>query len=314
MNTTDNALHRAIYLTGPTASGKTAIGVALARLLNAEIIAMDSMTLYRGMDLGTAKPTIDERGEIPHHLIDVINPWESASVADFRSWAIDAATAIENRGRRVLFVGGTALYLKAMLRGLFEGPAADPVLRAELEEEAARFGDLALHERLAQSDPVTAARLPPADRRRVVRALEVLTLTGRPLSSFQTDHGCAVEGVRVFALERRREELYGRINERVVQMFADGLLDEVRRLQSATQPLHPVPAQGVGYREAIAHLEGRLSRDEMITATQMRTRQFAKRQGTWFRGLKECRAWPIGADADPNAVASCLADEILRAD
>src|SRR3954462_6835469 len=146
------------------------------------------MTLYRGMDIGTAKPDADERGGVPHHLIDVLDPWEAASVADYRGWAREAIAGIESRGARALFVGGTALYLKALLRGLFEGPGADPSLRQALEEEAGRLGDAAMHGRLAAVDPSTANRLHPNDRRRVIRALEVFAATGRPLSGFQTGH------------------------------------------------------------------------------------------------------------------------------
>ncbi|MDB5350820.1 MAG: tRNA isopentenyltransferase MiaA [Planctomycetota bacterium] len=309
-----NPFHRAIYLTGPTASGKTAVGVALAKRMGAEVVAMDSMTLYRGMDIGTAKPTVDEREGVTHHLIDVLNPWDSASVADYRGWAIEAVEAIEARGRRVLFVGGTALYLKALLRGLFEGPAADRELRKALEEEADRLGNDALHARLREADPVTAARLPPGDRRRVIRALEVLATTGRPLSEFQTEHAAPAEGVTVFAIERPREEIRNRIDRRVLQMFDQGLLDEVRRLRSGPRLLHPVPAQGVGYLEAMAHLDGRLTLDEAIARIQARTRQFAKRQATWFRGLAECRPFPIPNDEPPKATARRLAEAIPACD
>src|SRR4051794_17554905 len=177
----DNPLHRAVYLTGPTAVGKTAVGVELAHRWDAEVVVLDSMTLYRGMDIGTAKPTLAERAGVPHHLIDVLDPWESASVAEYRAWALAQAAEVESRGRRVLFVGGTALYLKALLRGLFEGPGANPELRKGLEGEADRLGASALHERLAALDPAAAARLHPNDRRRVVRALEVIAATGRPL-------------------------------------------------------------------------------------------------------------------------------------
>ncbi len=299
-------LHRATYLTGPTASGKTAVGVALAERIGAEVIALDSMTLYRGMDIGTAKPTPEERRGIPHHLIDVINPWESASVAEYRAWAIEKAGEIEARGHRVLFVGGTPLYLKALLRGLFEGPAAEPEVRLRLEREADDRGDQALHDRLAQVDPATAARLHPNDRRRVVRALEVFELTGRPISAFQAEHDRPAEGVDVLALERPRRELHDRINRRVEQMFADGLVDEVRRLQAGPRPIHLVPAQGVGYRESIDLLSGRLSEAEAIAQTQARTRQFAKRQATWFRGLAEVRLWPVATDEPPDVTAERL--------
>src|SRR4051812_34360815 len=178
------------------------------------------MTLYRGMDIGTAKPTLAERQGVPHHLIDVLDPWKSASVAQYRAWAAEVVGGIESRGRRVVFVGGTALYLKALLRGLFEGPGADPALRQALEDEANRLGDAAMHARLATLDPASAARLHTNDRRRVVRALEVVAATGRPLSSFQTGHDRpAPSGVAVFALERPRDELCARIDRRVVQMF-----------------------------------------------------------------------------------------------
>ena len=211
----DNPFHRAVYLTGPTASGKTAVGVMLAPRLDAEIIAMDSMTLYRGMDIGTAKPTLAEREGVPHHLIDVLDPWQHASVADYRAQARSAIEAIESRGKRVLFVGGTALYLKTLLRGLFEGPAADPALRRQLETEADEQGNESLHERLRSLDPVSAARLHPNDRRRIIRALEVIELTGQPLSLLQAEHDRpAPRETIVIALERPRAELYERIDRR----------------------------------------------------------------------------------------------------
>ncbi len=304
-------LHRAIYLTGPTAVGKTAVGVALARRLGAEVVALDSMTLYRGMDIGTAKPTPAERGGVPHQLIDVLDPWESASVADYRDRAIRVVADLEGRGRRALFVGGTALYLKALLRGLFEGPGADPALRKALEEEADRLGDPAMHARLAGLDPAAASRLHPNDRRRVVRALEVIEATGRTLTEQQVEHGRpAPDSVPVFALERPRAELLGRIDRRVEAMFAEGLVEEVRALHFAPRPLALAPSQGVGYREVIDLLEGRVDLAGAVSMTQARTRQFAKRQATWFRGLIEVRAWPVAPDEPPEATADRLAREI----
>lgn len=306
-------LQRAVYLTGPTASGKTAVGVALARRLGAEIVAMDSMTLYRGMDIGTAKPTAEERQGIPHHLLDVLDPSESASVADYLGWAAEAALGVERRGRRVLFVGGTALYLKALLRGLFQGPGADPAVRQALEDEAGRLGDRALHARLAAADPRTAARLHPNDRRRVIRALEVIAATGQPLSVLQTEHDRpAPESVRVFALDRPRGELHERIDGRVVQMFGAGLVAEVEALMRAPEGIGPVPGQGVGYREVLEHLAGRLALGEAIVRVQARTRQFAKRQATWFRGLAEVRGWPVGADEPAEGVAARLEAELAQ--
>ncbi len=303
----ESAFHRALYLTGPTASGKTAVGVALARRLDAEIIAMDSTTIYRGMDIGTAKPTLGERGGIPHHLIDVIEPWESASVADYLGWARDSVAAIEGRGKRVLFVGGTALYLKALLRGLFAGPGSDPDLRRRLDEEAETSGDAALHARLAAVDPATSARLHPNDRRRVVRALEVIAQTGRPLSELQVEHHRpAPPSVAVYALEPPRDRLYERIDRRVVAFFDAGLVEEVRSLQAGERPLGPVAAQAIGYREVLAMLDGRATLPETIERIQSRSRQFAKRQATWFRGLQEVRAFPVGPVEDPEEVAERL--------
>src|SRR5207253_6821571 len=173
---------KALILTGPTGCGKTALGVELAERLGAEIISMDSMALYRGMDIGTAKPRAVERQRVPHHLVDVLEPWESASVAWWLKEAARCMASIENRGKRVLFVGGTPLYLKAMLRGLFDGPPADLEVRRQLTEEARQLGPQAFHDRLAQVDPVSAARLPPNDVRRIIRALEVWQLTGKPIS------------------------------------------------------------------------------------------------------------------------------------
>ncbi len=303
-----NTFHRAIYLTGPTASGKTAVGVALARRLDAEVVAMDSTTIYRRMDIGTAKPTMAERGGIPHHLIDVIEPWEAASVADYLGWAREAIEAVEGRGRRVLFVGGTALYLKAMLRGLFAGPGSDPDLRRTLEEEAATGGDAALHGRLAGLDPTTAARLHPNDRRRVVRALEVIAMTGGPLSALQVEHRePAPASVSVLALEPPRERLCERIDRRVLAFFDAGLVEEVRSLRDGDRPLSSVAAQAIGYREVLAMLEGRATLAETIERIQARSRQFAKRQGTWFRGLEEVRAFPVDPDEEAEAIAGRLA-------
>jgi tRNA dimethylallyltransferase len=309
----ENPLHCAIYLTGPTASGKTAVAVALADRLDAEILALDSMTLYRGMDIGTAKPSMQERAGISHHLIDVLDPWQSASVAEYRAWAIEAVGQIEARGKRPLFVGGTALYLKALLRGLFPGPGADESLRNALEDEANCLGDRALHERLARLDPAAAARLHPNDRRRVIRALEVLTATGVPLSQWQTEHArAAPANVLVYALWPPRQTLRSRIDRRVVAMFDQGLVKEVRRLIDAPRPLGPVPAQGVGYKEVIEMLQGAGGLDETITKVQARTRQFAKRQNTWLRGLAEVRMLEVVGDEGHQEVADRLAFQIDR--
>ena len=305
----ENPLHRAIYLTGPTASGKSAVGVHLARILGAEILSMDSMSLYRGMDIGTAKPTMAERGGVPHHLIDVLEPWESASVARYRDWALEIVEAIEARGNRPLFVGGTALYLKALLRGLFEGPSAVAEIRERLETVVEVLGAPALHVMLDVHDPAAAARIHPNDGRRIVRALEVIETTGRPLSELQRQHDQpAPASVPVFAMELPRPLLYERINRRVIEMFDAGLVEEVRRLQAGPHPIGEVAAKGVGYREVLAHLAGELDLKSTIELVQTRTRQFAKRQGTWFRGLAEVRPLPVPADDPPEETARRLAE------
>ncbi|MDX2038982.1 MAG: tRNA (adenosine(37)-N6)-dimethylallyltransferase MiaA [Isosphaeraceae bacterium] len=296
--------HRAIYLTGPTASGKSAIGVELARLLDAEIIALDSMTLYRGMDIGTAKPTSEERGGIEHHLIDVLDPWEGSSVADYLARSGDAIERIEARGKRVLFVGGTPLYLKACLRGIFDGPGADQRLRADLIAIVERDGATTLHDRLRRVDPATAERLHPHDVRRVVRALEIHELTGRTASDLQREHDRpAPAEVRVIALERPRPQLHSRIDRRVEAMFEQGLEGEVARLRSGPLPLHSTPAQAVGYLETSLLLDGAIDRATAIERTQARSRQLAKRQETWFRGLAEVERLVVEDRSEPVEVA-----------
>ncbi len=276
-----------MVLTGPTASGKSALALEWAERFGAEIVAVDSMTLYRGMNIGTAKPTVDDRQRVPHHLIDVLDPWEAASV----SWWLEQATArcrdIESRGRKALFVGGTPLYLKAMLCGLFQGPPADAELRRRLEQEAATLGRQALHDRLTRCDPTTAARLHVNDMRRVVRALEVHELTGRPISAWQQQWSATdkATGPTIWCLEVPRAALYERIDRRVEAMFAAGLVEEAQSLRRLSSPLSPEAAQALGYKEVFAHLDGQASLNDTIRTVQARTRQFAKRQMTWFRSL-----------------------------
>ncbi len=280
----------AFFLTGPTASGKSAIGLELAERIGAEIVSMDSMAVYRGMDIGTAKPSATDRARVPHHLLDMVEPWQEFSLAEYLAAADTAVRAIRASGRRVLFVGGTPLYLKSLLHGVDSGPPPDKDLRDRLTHEARAAGADALHQRLAAVDPDAARRIHPNDLRRTIRAIEVFEKTGRPISAAQVHFGGEPNpDACVFCVDLPRAELYRRIDERVAAMFHSGFVDEVRRLLALDRPLSRTARQAVGYREVIELLDGRRSLAETIERTQRRTRQFAKRQITWFRSIPECR-------------------------
>ena len=309
------------FLTGATAVGKTSIGIALAQQLGAEIISLDSMAIYRGMDIGTAKPPAELRELVPHHLIDIVDPADEYSVAQYVDDAACVVSEIRARGNEPLFVGGTPLYLKSLLRGMFDGPPADWKLREEIEHELEEVGQQALYDRLSQIDPVAASNIHPHDTRRLIRALEVFRATGEPIShqQLQFEDGRAAEECRVFVLRRRREELHARIEQRVQTMVDAGLVNEVRGLVGTSGS--PVPTAGeppadmalgrtarqaVGYREALAFLAGEYDEREMVARITYRTRRFAKRQGTWFRSLSECRFVDLEGEAEPAEVARSI--------
>lgn len=302
-------LRDAVFLTGPTASGKTRIGVELARRLDAEILSLDSMALFQGMDIGTAKPGRDERAAVPHHLLDLVPPSADFSLAEYLSAAHDAALKVREAGKQALFVGGTPLYLKSLLRGLYQGPPADWEFRRQIEEEIAVVGLAALHERLQQVDPLSAAKLHPNDKRRIVRALEVAKLTGKPLSHMQTQFEDAPpeHTMRVYALEWPRPVLHRRIEQRVDAMFAGGLVDEVKALLERYGALSRTASQAVGYREVIEHLDGVRDLPSTIELVKARTRQFARRQETWFRSLPEVQRIPLAEGDAPEDVAARIA-------
>jgi len=298
------------FLSGPTASGKTSIGVVLAGRVGGEILSMDSMAVYRGMDVGTAKPTETDRGGVAHHLIDIADPCDPFSLADYLDAAAERVRRMEAEGKTALFVGGTPLYLKALLRGVFDGPPADWDLRNRLMEEAASASGLFLYERLKETDPESAARLHPNDARRLIRAIEVFEKTGRPISALQRQFETARprDACRVFVLDWNRDALYRRIDRRVEEMLAAGLVEEVRRLLAGPRPPGRTALQAVGYREVVEHLQRGTTRFEMVEAIKRNTRRFAKRQLTWFRGLDECRFIPVNeADTHDDVVERILA-------
>ena len=297
------------FLTGPTASGKTSVGIPLAEQLNAEIISLDSMAVYRGMDIGTAKPTESERRRIPHHLIDIVRPNEEFSVAHYLERAERTIVDVRNRGHEVLFVGGTPLYLKVLLRGIFAGPPADWEFREQVQEEVRRVGAAALFERLQQVDPLTASRLHPNDIKRIIRALEVHKLTGRPIShhQLQFDESRPADQCRVFVLQWPRFALHQRIDARVDQFFENGFVDEVRQLRAQYGSLSRTARQAVGYSEVIKYVEGLHDLETTIKLVKTRTHRFAKHQETWFRSLSECRPVPVSVDWQPNLLATDIA-------
>ncbi|MFM7137394.1 MAG: tRNA (adenosine(37)-N6)-dimethylallyltransferase MiaA [Planctomycetota bacterium] len=281
------------FLSGPTGAGKSALAIPLARRLGAEIVSVDSMAVYRGLDVGTAKPSHADRAAVPHHCLDLVSPADAFSVAGWLTAAAAAVADCRTRGRRILFVGGTPLYLRALRDGLAELPAADPGLRANLLAEASAAGPEALHARLATLDPPAAARIHPHDTKRIVRALEVATLTGRPLSAAHSPQPDPLFESRLMILDVSRAALTARIDRRVEAMFASGIVEETAAALAAPGGIGPTASQAAGYTEAIDLLAGRIDRPEAIRRTQARTRQLAKRQRTWFRSFKNA-TW-IGA-------------------
>ncbi|MCY2965879.1 MAG: tRNA (adenosine(37)-N6)-dimethylallyltransferase MiaA [Planctomycetota bacterium] len=295
------------FLVGPTATGKSAAALVVAEQIGAEILALDSMTLYRGMEIGTAKPSEIDRARVPHHLLDLLDPQEEYSLADYLAAAESAVRQVLSRGRVPLFVGGAGLYLRGLLRGMFEGPAANWDLRRELEAFAERNGNEALHSRLKEIDPALAAKLPPADVRRIIRGLEVFEASGRPLSEQQQQgpRPIAERPAVVAWLNPPRERLYARIEQRVDEMFTAGLVDEVRTLAAGPQGLGRTARQALGYREILDAIEAGKSTESARELIKTRTRQFGKRQCTWFRNLEECRPMKLTGDESAAEVARC---------
>lgn len=281
----------AIALIGPTASGKTELALEIARRLPVEIVSLDSAQVFIGMDIGTAKPDRATLARFPHHLIDLITPEEHYSAARFRADALRVMAEISARGKVPLLVGGTMLYFKALLIGLADLPPADPKVRAEIDRLAAQCGWPALHAELAKTDPLTAARLSPTDSQRIQRALEVLRLTGKPLSAFwqsQEKEALPFRLLTIALVAPERNRLHERIAARFRAMLATGLVEEVESLRARYRLSADLPSMRcVGYRQVWEMLEGRLPASELAERGIFATRQFAKRQLTWLRALRE---------------------------
>ena len=273
-----------LVICGPTASGKSELALRLAHELDAEIINADSMQIYRGMNIGTAKPTLAQRSEIRHHLIDAAEPDQPFSAADFAAAADAAVRDISDRGRRVIVTGGTGLYIRALLKGLVDSPSGAGDIRLALQAEAVRIGNQAMLERLRAVDPDLAAGLHPNNLVRIIRALEVQQLTGIPLSRSQQEHAFAAR--RYDALQIgiavERPVLYARIEQRVERMLAEGLLAEVQALLASGFGRDLKSMRSIGYKEAVAHLYGECTLEETIALIKRDTRRYAKRQLTWF--------------------------------
>lgn len=289
MNHRQDEKIRVLVIQGPTASGKSDLAVQLAEEIGGEIINADSMQVYRGMDIGTAKPSPDCRGRVPHHLLDIVDPDQSFSAGDFRRAAVKAIEEIHSRGHKPVIVGGTGLYIRALLKGLVEAPPADAAYRDELQALLAVGGGETLLSRLALVDPETAAILHPNDHVRIIRALEVFRLTATPISRFRTTHRFMAEDYRCLkiGISVDREELYRRIERRVDSMLAEGFIDEVRRLLGQGYSSTLKAMKSIGYRELCSCMAGEISIEEAVTLIKRNTRRYAKRQETWLRGERE---------------------------
>jgi len=310
---TDGDRPEIALILGVTASGKSDCALDVAEALDGEIVSVDSMQVYRGMDIGTAKPTTADRARAPHHLIDILEPSDACSAAYFAAQADQAIAAIAARGRLPIVVGGTPLYLMSLMFGMFEGPSADRELRKRLRAVADEEGTSALHQRLEKVDPNGAERIHPNDYKRIERALEVYELTGKPLSELQTQwsaDGLRYPG-RVVGLRREKEDASRRINARVKQMVEAGLVEEVRGLLAQPQGLSEQARQGLGYAQIIDHLEGRMSLADAVEQIKILTRRFAKHQRTWYRKFPMAKWVDVAAKESKASIAQRVL-ELLR--
>jgi len=298
---------------GATASGKGQLAFDLAENLGTEIISIDSMKVYRRMDIGTAKPPKEARQRIKYHLIDIVEPSDSFSVAAFLNAALAAIEQIKSRNKPIIAVGGTALYVKALLQGLFEGPGSDERIRSQLRKRAQDEGLAKLYDELIQVDPITAQRIHQNDAKRIIRALEVYQITGKPISSFQkqwnrrnthdarrkTKYDWTIIGLR-----REKSDTNSRINKRVKKMIADGFVDEVKSLLAEEKPLSKQASCAIGYAEIIEYLSGRKTLEDTIELMKKNTRRLAKGQRTWFKTFQNVHWLDIEPEESPEKILS----------
>ena len=295
-----------LTILGLTASGKTKVSLEIADILKGEIVSADSRQIYRFMDIGTAKPGLEERKKIPHHLIDIVNPDEYFSAADYSTKAREAIKNILGRGKEPIVVGGAGLYLRALFKGIFKGPGKDEEVRSKLKERAEKFGIDSLYEKLDKKDPEAAKKIGPHNLVRIIRALEVYELTGKKISELQKEGEYPPEEydfVKI-GLELDREQLYQRIDQRVEQMIKAGLVAEVKSLKEKGYDLRFAPLRTFGYKEIFHYLDGNMSLDEAVQNIKLETRHYAKRQITWFK-KEEGIFWIDWEKENPR-------DEILR--
>jgi len=297
-----NKINKVLIL-GVTAVGKGSLAFDLAKTIGGEIISIDSMKVYRRMDIGTAKPSPERRSRISYHLIDVVEPSDAFSVDQFLDHTRAAVSQIQSRGKHVIACGGTAMYIKALLYGLFDAPASDPAIRQKLLQEADNVGLEKLHLRLCTVDPEAAGRIHRNDQKRIIRALEVFELTGKPISHFQRQWSSpASDDWLVIGLKRDKEIESKRINLRVKLMIEKGLKQEVESLLSEPAPLSMQAAAAIGYAEMIRHIQGRISLDEAIEQIKVNSRKLAKAQRTWFKTFQNVHWIELSEDASAEEV------------
>jgi tRNA dimethylallyltransferase len=300
---------RILAIVGPTASGKTPISLLLAKILNGEIVSADSRQIFKYLDIGTAKPAAMDRKRVPHHFIDFLDPKDEYSAGLFSADVKKVVKDLFDRGKVPILVGGSGLYIKAAIDGIFGGPGRDLEIRARLEEQLRTAGLEPLLDTLGKVDPIVLQRMKEITPRRVIRALEVFSITGKPRSEYHSEQGNipAYQSIQ-FGLEWERRELYSRINRRVDSMISDGLVDEVQRLAGMGYDRHLNALNTVGYKEVFDYLEGTVNRETMIELIKRNTRRFAKRQITWFRADKRIREIPMTETLSFAAAAQNIAD------